>query len=174
MAMTERAYAYQEAQSYELRRMRVLDGTAARQRANERRGDIVKLTVGVLAVLVYLLGVTFMQAKVDSAALEINELKAAITETEDLSEKADLEIGRRASLSYIESYAINNLGMVYPAMDNLYLLDEESSLSIAQGRAEVVMAADAAAAEEQPHPFWQNIGATLENFFLGTALAAGE
>jgi cell division protein FtsL len=172
MAMTERAYAYEEAQSYELRRMHVLDGTAAREKANKRRGDAVKLAVSVAAILVYLLGITFMQAKISSAGHEINEIKAAIAETETLSAHADLQIGKSSSLNYIEAYASTELGMVYPAADNVYFLDEESSYTIASARNQVVAAEEEQPADEE-HPLWKNIGAAFENFFLGQALAAG-
>lgn len=173
MAMTERAYTYETAQSYELRRMRLLDGTAARERANRRRGDIVKITVGIVAVLVYLLGVTFMQAQIGSAAHEINQLKAAIIDTGNLSAQADLEIGRKSSLNHIEAYASGQLGMVYPAADQMYYLDEQSSLSIALGREQAAVLAESQPMQEE-HALWRNIGATLENFFLGSALAAEE
>jgi cell division protein FtsL len=166
MAMTERAYAYEEAQSYESRRWQVLNGKALEKKTNKRRGDTAKLVVGVTAVLVYLLGITFMQAKISSAGHEINEIKATIAETETLSAQADLQIGKSSSLNYIESYAIAELGMVYPAANNVYFLDEESSSAIAAGRNPVVAEEEELVAED--HPLWKNISAALGGFFMAS------
>lgn len=133
MGMNSNAYAYEQAQSYERRRMEVLDGKQAKVREDAKRADIVKIVVGVSAIFIYLLGVTFMSAKIYSAGVEINSLQSQIAETEEMIARAELEIGELASLERIETYALENLGMVYPASDDIYFLDEQSSLRIAPG-----------------------------------------
>ena len=72
MGMNSNAYAYEQAQSYERRRMEVLDGKQAKVREDAKRADIVKIVVGVSDIFIYLLGVTFMSAKIYSAGVEIN------------------------------------------------------------------------------------------------------
>lgn len=173
MGMNSNAYAYEQAQSYERRRMEVLDGKQAKVREDAKRADIVKIVVGVSAVFIYLLGVTFMSAKIYSAGVEINSLQSQIAETEEMIARAELEIGELASLERIETYALENLGMVYPASDDIYFLDEQSSLRIAQGQQELAIAASAeeeAVAEEQS--LWQSIVDGFTSFLTGTANAA--
>ncbi len=173
MGMNSNAYAYEQAQSYERRRMEVLDGKQAKVREDAKRADIVKIVVGVSAIFIYLLGVTFMSAKIYSAGVEINSLQSQIAETEEMIARAELEIGELASLERIETYALENLGMVYPASDDIYFLDEQSSLRIAQGQQELAIAASAeeeAVAEEQS--LWQSIVDGFTSFLTGTANAA--
>ncbi len=173
MCMNSNAYAYEQAQSYERRRMEVLDGKQAKVREDAKRADIVKIVVGVSAIFIYLLGVTFMSAKIYSAGVEINSLQSQIAETEEMIARAELEIGELASLERIETYALENLGMVYPASDDIYFLDEQSSLRIAQGQQELAIAASAeeeAVAEEQS--LWQSIVDGFTSFLTGTANAA--
>ena len=45
MGMNSNAYAYEQAQSYERRRMEVLDGKQAKVREDAKRADIVKIVV---------------------------------------------------------------------------------------------------------------------------------
>ena len=173
MGMNSNAYAYEQAQSYERRRMEVLDGKQAKVREDAKRADIVMIVVGVSAIFIYLLGVTFMSAKIYSAGVEINSLQSQIAETEEMIARAELEIGELASLERIETYALENLGMVYPASDDIYFLDEQSSLRIAQGQQELAIAASAeeeAVAEEQS--LWQSIVDGFTSFLTGTANAA--
>ena len=173
MGMNSNAYAYEQAQSYERRRMEVLDGKQAKVREDAKRADIVKIVVGVSAIFIYLLGVTFMSAKIYSAGVEINSLQSQIAETEEMIARAELEIGELASLERIETYALENLGMVYPASDDIYFLDEQSSLRIAQGQQELAIVASAeeeAVAEEQS--LWQSIVDGFTSFLTGTANAA--
>ena len=62
---------------------------------------------------------------------------------------------------------------VYPASDDIYFLDEQSSLRIAQGQQELAIAASAeeeAVAEEQS--LWQSIVDGFTSFLTGTANAA--
>ena len=173
MAMTERAYDYQQAQSYELRRMRILDGTAAQEKANARRADVVKLSLAVVAVLVYLLSVTFMEAKIDDAGAQINNLKAQIAETENNALIAELKIGELASLDRVESYAVANLGMICPAADSFHYLNRESSMMIAAGLAETEIEISVEDTFVESQPFWKSIGSIIrEHFVGGTAIAA--
>lgn len=170
MAMTERAFVHEEAQSYELRKLRVLDGTAARARADARRSDAVKLALTVAAVLVYLLSLTFAEAKITTAGGEINALKEQIAETQNQTAIADLTIGEKASLARIETYAKENLGMVYPGVNDFYFLDEGSSLVLAGAGEESLP--EEAAPEEEENVFWQALGESFRNFLGNTALAA--
>lgn len=175
MGMTEHSFAYEAAQSYEERKLRVLDGSAAKARADARRFDSVRLALGVIAILVYLLGVAFVEAKITTAGVEVNQLKADIAATEAEIAKADLTIGAKASLERIESYAALNLGMVYPEAGNVHFLDEQSSLTIAAGKAalsgETVVAAEEAAADGG---LWEGINQALASLLPGTALAAAD
>lgn len=175
MAMSERALAYQayeQAQSQELRSLRVLSGEAARERANTKRKDVVKLVLSIVAVLVYLLGVTFMESKIGDAGAEINSLKRQIAETETASLRADLEIGELSSLDRIESYAVANLGMAVTDANSVYYLSPESSLMIATGQQQLAVAETEPEAEEQP--WLQSMAAAIRNYFRNTALAAGQ
>lgn len=176
MSMSERAYAYpafEETASPELRQMRLLSGAAARDKANARRSDYVKLTLAVIAVLVYLLGVTFMESKIGDAGAEINNLKEQIARTENDSLMADLEIGELSSLERIESYAVSDLGMVPTDANSIYYLNKESSMMIAMGEQQLAAAAaEAPPPEEQQYPFWQSVGSLIKDYLGGTALAA--
>ena len=122
MAMTEHAYSYEAARSFEDRRIQVLDGSAARKRANAQRMQKVKLAVGVVAVLVYLLGVVFMEAKITIAGTQINTINAQISDLQQQSARQDLTIGALSSNERIETYAMTYLNMVYPEADRVYYL----------------------------------------------------
>lgn len=169
MGIHSNAYAYEQAQSYERRQIEVLDGKKAKAREEARRADVVKIVFGVSAVFIYLLVVAFVGAKICNVGVEINSLKAQIEDTENMIARAELEIGKLASLDRIESYAISNLGMVYPEAEDIHLLDEQSSLKIAQGNQAISTAtAEAEAATEEESSFWQDV----TNFLTGTANAA--
>lgn len=173
MAMVERAVALENAASFETRQMRVLDGRAARERANARRGDRVKIGVAVLAILVYMLGLTFLSAKITSAGAEINALNEQIATVENDAALADMEIGAKAALERVEAYAISELGMVYPDPGQTYFLSEESSLSIAVGRAALAEARAETEAAEQARPgVLAGAVASIRGLFNGTAQAA--
>ena len=176
MAMSERAYAYQSfeaAQSLELRKLRVLSGAAIREKANARRIDMVKIALLVTTVLVYFLGVTFMESKIGDVGAEINSLKEQITDTENDSLRADLKIGELSSLDRIEAYATENLDMVPTAGSNVYYLNKESSMMISQGEQQLVESeTESAPVEQEQHPFWQSLAIMVHNYFDGTALAA--
>ncbi len=178
MAMSEHAYAYQafeEARSLETRRLRVLSGAAAREKANARRIDAVKIALLITSVLVYFLGVTFMESKIGDVGAEINSLKEQIAAVENDSLRADLTIGELSSLERIETYARENLGMLPTDTGNIYYLNKESSMMIAQGQlqlAETEAVLDAPA--EENHPFLQNLAAVLKDYFNQTALAAAD
>lgn len=173
MGMNNHAYAYQTAQAYERRQIEVLDGKQAKVREDAKRADVVKIVVGVSAVFIYLLVVAFMSAKICSAGVEINSLQTQIAETENMIARAELEIGELASLERIEAYALTNLGMVYPESDDIYFLDEQSSLRIAEGQRDLALASTAeteTASEEKS--LWQSLVDGVTDFFLGTANAA--
>lgn len=173
MSMTERSFAYENTQSYELRKLQVLDGSAARARADAKRIDAVKLAIGVIAVLVYFLSLAFMEAKITTAGAQLNELQATIAETDNNTKIIDLQIGSLASLSRVEQYAQEHLGMVYPEADTIYFLDKESSLNIALGHAKLEnVVAETSPAAEETHPLWEAARTALNNFFGATALAA--
>lgn len=181
MAMTERAlssHAYEEAQSFEQRRLRVLDGTAAREKMNARRADIVRISLAVLAVMVYLLAVTMMEAKIGNKVSEINGIQQEIEDTANASLRADLRIGDLSSLARVEKYAVAYLGMVRPAVEDIHYLNGESSQLIVAGQQQLAeaaapalpAAAEAEAEEEQPK-FWKTIASMLKNYWSGQALA---
>lgn len=173
MGINSNAYAYEQAQSYERRQIEVLDGKQAKVREDAKRADVVKIVVGVSAVFIYLLVVAFMGAKICSVGVEINSLQEQIADTEDMIARAELEIGKLASLERVETYALENLGMVYPASDDIYFLDEQSSLRIAQGQESLAMTA--AASEEittEESSLWQSLVDGLTDFLMGTANAA--
>ena len=174
MSMTERSFAYENTQSFELRKMRVLDGSAARARADAKRIDSVKLALGVIAVLVYLLSLTFVEAKISNTGAQINDLNAAIADTQNDSAIMDLNIGSLASLDRIETYATTYLGMTYPNADSVYFLDVESSLAIASGETDLALAEsnNVESAEETKYPLWEIALDSISDFFRGTALAA--
>lgn len=175
MAMTERAFAYQEEEYFEQRRLRVLTGAAAKEKANTRRSDVVKIALAAFSVLVYFLMSAFIEGQINLVNAEINTLKNDIAEMENEALKADLTIGELSSLERIEEYAIANLGMIAPASCETYYLNEESSVAVA--RAQAGMPAPAAAepvqtAEEST--FLHSVTAMIAGYFNGTALAATE
>lgn len=186
MAMSERAYsthAYEEAQSFEQRRLRVLDGSAAREKRNAHRADVIKIGLVLIAIMVYLLSVTMMEAKIGNMVSRINGLQRDIEDTANASLRADLQIGELSSLDRIETYAVSYLGMVSPGMDDIHCLNGESSQRILAGQQEASMAQqDAPAAEEeaaqpaqeeeaeQPS-FWQNLSLMLKGYWNGQAKA---
>lgn len=175
MAMTEYASVYEQAASFERRQMRVLDGTAAKNRADAKRIDGVRLGLAVITILVYMLSLAFVSAKITSAGGEINAINAQITELENQAAIADLTIGAKSSLERVESYAIAELGMVYPDPDQTYFLSEDSSRSIAAGRQALAQAQaeqDAAGEQAQPGPL-SGVMASVSGWLGGTAQAAG-
>lgn len=172
MAMTEHAYSYEAAQSFESRRMKVLDGSAARARANARRGRKVKLAIGVIAVLVYLLSIVFVEAKISIVGTQINSINSQIAELQEMSARQDLTIGELSSNARIESYAITYLGMEYPSVDSVYYLNKESSLAIAEGRAALNNEPDTTVQPEEQNKWWAAINDFVGSFFYHTAVAA--
>lgn len=153
MSMTERALVFEEAASFETRQMRVLDGGAARARASAKRADAVKLGLAVAAILVYMLGLTFVSAKITAAGAQINSINEQIAELENEAAIADMTIGAKSSLERVESFAVGQLGMVYPDPSETYFLSAETSQNIVAGRAALASAAaDAAAEEEEVSP----------------------
>ena len=176
MAMIERAFsthAYEEAQSFEQRRLRVLDGTAAREKLNARRADVVKIALAVTAVLVYLLAVTMMEAKIGNMVSHINAVQRDIEATANAALRADLTIGQLSSLERVESYATANLGMVRPTVDDIPYLNSESSQMIVAGQQQLTEPEETPQPEEEAtSSWWQNIGALLKGYWRGQALAA--
>ena len=173
MAMTEHAYVMEEAASFETRQMRVLDGGKARERANARRADGVKLGLAVVAVLVYMLSLTFVSARITAAGAEINSINEAIADLENDAALADMTIGEKSALERVEAYAINELGMVYPDPGATYFLSEQSSQAIAAGR--LALASAAAAEEEEAMATEEESSGPLSSFkglFDRTAQAA--
>ncbi|MBR2783918.1 MAG: hypothetical protein IKD93_06990 [Firmicutes bacterium] len=176
MAMTERAYVLEDVASYETRKMRVLEGRAAKERANAKRADVVKIGLAVIAVLVYMLGLTFVSAKITAAGAEINAINEQIATLENDAALADMTIGSKSSLERIESYAIKELGMVYPDPNETYFLGESSSQAIAAGRAALTGAAATEAeaeppAEEEAGGFFANVGSAISGLFAHSAQA---
>ena len=178
MAMTERdfsAYSYEEAQSFAQRRLRVLDGRAVREKRNARRADIVKITLAVTAVMVYLLAVTMMEAKIGNLVNRINTLEADIEDTINASLRTDLEIGELSSLERIEEYATAELGMIRPGVEDIHYLNGESSGRILAGQNQSTQELEAEPIEatiEQESTFLQSIGRLLKGYWNGQALAA--
>ena len=168
MGINSTAYAYEQAQEFEQRKIRVLDGKQAKARENKKRADIVKVTMAVSAVLVYFIAVTFMSSQVCSVGVQINDLQAAIAETENMTARAELELGKLTSLERVEAYVAENLDMVYPTANDFYFLDEQSSLAIAQGQQQLAMEQTTAAAEPEEMGLWQNVS----EFLFGSAKAA--
>ncbi|MBR5429868.1 MAG: hypothetical protein IK116_04995 [Firmicutes bacterium] len=179
MAMTERAVAFEEVASYENRQMRVLNGRAARERANAKRADVVKIGLAVFAVLVYMLGLTFVSARITAAGAEVNALNEQIATLENDAAIADMTIGTKSSLERIESYAIKELGMIYPDPNDTYFLSEASSQAIASGRQSLSAAAVTEAAAETEEPaaeteqgFLSKVGSALSGLLGRSAQAA--
>ncbi len=168
MGINGSAVAYERAQEFERREIRVLDGKQAKARENKRRADIAKIAVAASAVLLYLLAVTFMSAQVCSVGVEINQLQAAISETNNMTARAELELGQLASLDRVEAYVADNLAMVRPTASDVYILDEQSSLAIAMGQQQLANSQNTAMAEVEDSGFWSSVS----SFLFGTAKAA--
>ena len=173
MAMTEHAYAYEETY-FEQRRLRVLTGAAAKDKANTHRSDVVKVVMAVFIVLGYFLIATFMAGNINLLSAEINSVKADIVDKQNDALKADLVIGQLSSLERIEAYAVDELGMVAPAASEVYYLNEESSVQIAQGQAALMVAAEEATQPEEENSFLRSVSAMVSGYFGKTALAAEE
>lgn len=168
MGINSTAYAYEQAQEFERRHIEVLDGKVAKAREDKRRADVVKIVTAVSAVFLYLFAVIFVSAQVCSVGVQINDLKASIAETENMTARAELELGQLASLDRIQTYVAENLDMVYPAAGDFYFLDEESSATIAMGQQQLAAEEIAAATEVEEKGIWQ----TFTDFLQGTAKAA--
>ena len=175
MAMTERAFSaqsYEEAQSFEQRRLRVLDGRAVREKHSARRADIVKITLAVTALMVYLLAVTMMEAKIGNLVGQINGLKEDIADMTNASLRADLELGELSSLERIEA----ELGMIRPGVEDIHYLNGESSQRILAGQEQTNQIStaepvEAAATESEDSTFLQSMGMMLKGYWSGQALA---
>ena len=180
MAMTERAFsahAYEEAQSFEQRRLRVLDGTAAKEKLNARRADAIKIGLTVVAVMLYLLSLTMMEAKIGNMVSRINGIQREIDNTVNASLRSDLEIGELSSLGRIEAYAVTKLGMVSPGVDNIHYLNGESSQLILSGQQNLTEreAVIAEEAEEELEPtFWQSLATLFQSYWRGESLAVND
>lgn len=172
MVMNSSAHAYTQAQSYELRKMQVLDGKQAKAREDAKRGDVVKITLVVSAVFLYLFGMTFLSANICSMGVEMNSLKTQIADTQNMTARAELELGEMAALERVEAYATNDLNMVYPQADDIYILNEESSMEIAQGKQELTIAEAEITVVAEENPMWRSIVDGFSNFFMGTASAS--
>lgn len=174
MAMSSSAHAQVLApsQASERRRIEVLDGKQARVREDARRADVVRISLTVATLLMFLLALTFMSAKVYSTGVEINHLKSEIEQTNTLAARTELELGQMASLERIEAYATEELGMVYPAANDIYLLGEESARRIAEGQQQIALAEAEALDGSVENPRWREIVDGIAGFFVGTASAA--
>ena len=172
MAMVEHAYAYSEEAYFEQRRLRVLSGAAAKEKANARRIDVVKIVMAASLVLCYFLMATFLQGKINLLSAEINNIKTEIENTQNEALKADLTIGELSSLDRIEAYAVTELGMVTPKAGEVYYLDADSSVKIAQGKEALAVAAEAAGAPVEESTFLRSISAMISGYFGGAALVA--
>ncbi|NLF80049.1 MAG: hypothetical protein GX572_02525 [Clostridia bacterium] len=174
MAMSSSAHAQVLApsQASEQRRVKVLDGKQAKAREDARRADIVRITLSVATLLMFLLGLTFMSAKIYSAGVDINHLKNEIEQTNTLASRAELELGQMASLERIEAYATERLGMVYPAANDIYLLSEDSARRIAEGQQQIALAEAEAMSGSEENPRWREIVYGIAGLFVGTASAA--
>jgi len=173
MGMNSSAHAYELAQSYERRKMQVLDGKQARVREDAKRGDVVRITLAVVTLFMFLLGMTFMSAKIYSTDAKINGLHAQISDTKDKIGQIELELAQLSSLDRVETYAVANLGMVYPGADDFYFLDEQSALIIAQGERDMQMVSAETNVESGDSTMWQSIVDGISNFFVGSASASG-
>ena len=159
------AHAYKQTQVYEEQQsIRVLDGRRAKAREEAKRKGIVRLSLGAAAVMICLLGMTFMSAKICNLGVEINSLKSQIEDTQVMTARAELQLGELSSLERIESYAVANLGMVYPSADYVYFLSAASTQTVAETETLV------AAIEEEST--WQKLLNNIAGFFRGTASAA--
>jgi cell division protein FtsL len=168
MGINNTAYAYQQAEEFERRKIRVLDGRQAKLREDKKRADMVKVALAASAILFYLLAVTFMSAQVCSVGVEINELKAAIGETQIMTARAELELGQLTSLERVELYVAENLDMVYPTAGDIYFLDEQSSMAIAMEREQLQLQQSMQKGGMDEPGIWQ----AVSEFFFGTAKAA--
>ncbi|MDO4580964.1 MAG: hypothetical protein Q4B96_00055 [Bacillota bacterium] len=171
--MSEAAYTYRQAHSYERRRSEAVSGRKEKTRTREIRKDRLIIVMAVLSVFICAFMYTFFEAQIGVAGLEVSSLKQQILDTETAAARVDLEIGNLASLERIEEYAIAELGMVYPDGNDVYYLNEFSSLMIAQGRSGItVAAAEPSQQAVNDDPFWQSLSALIGNYFNGTASAA--
>lgn len=172
MGMNSSAHAYELAQSYERRKMQVLDGKKARLRADAKRGDVVRITLAAITLFMFLLGMTFMGANICNTDAQINYLKEQIAEKQDLIAQTELQLAQLSSLDRVEAYAKENLGMVYPGVNDFYFLGEESALIIAQGERDI--STGFADTENAPleNSTWRSIVDGISNFFIGSVSAS--
>jgi len=116
-------------------------------------------------------------AQVAQTQQEAEEVKRQqIATLENDAALADMTIGSKSSLERIESYAIKELGMVYPDPNETYFLGESSSQAIAAGRAALTGAAATEAeaeppAEEEAGGFFANVGSAISGLFAHSAQA---
>ena len=169
MGMNNSALAYEQVQSPE-QQIRVLEEQKSQTRANAQRAKAVKLVMTVSFVFVALFALTFMSASNYSLGVELNAVKSQIADTQTMTARAGLELGELSSRARVEAYAIANLGMVYPATDDVYFLGEESSRAIAAAISNETETVAAEAPVEQSG--WEKFVAAVAGFFKGDAYAA--
>jgi cell division protein FtsL len=118
------------------------------QRLAKRRWEAVPYVLLVVMVFAAAFAYMCLDAKIGVAGREINGLEAQIKDNQTLAMRTELEIGNLSALSRVESYAQQNLDMVYPDIGAVQYLDQQVSARLA---AELAALA-AEAAEPTPEP----------------------
>ena len=150
------------------RRMEVLPGGKIAP-ANLIRQDKVILVMSVLCLFILAFVYLYLAAQIGLASKEIASIKLQIVNMDNNTARAELAYCELNSLSRIESYAMENLNMVYPDSESIYYLSEENSTIIAQGLDSLLKADMVVPAEEEvavDNSWWQSLSTMFEDHFL--------
>lgn len=154
----------------------VLEGGEQRDPHHERAlHERVTFALMIVAVLMAAFLYIFMEARIGTAALEVQDIQHQISEVQVQSSHVEIEIGALSSRARIEAYAMDNLGMVYSDMQNIDYLSEDISRQVTAAlAAEAAPAADVAVAEVGQPGLWQTIASLIGGYFGDEAKAASE
>ena len=142
------------------------------ERAMHERATFALMIAAVLmAAFLYI----FMEARIGTAALEVQNLQDQISAVQVQSSHVEIEIGALSSRARIEAYAMNNLNMVYSDMQNIDYLSEDISRQVTAAlAAEEASVTDVVVAEVGRTGLWHSLAELIGGYFGNEAMAAGE
>ena len=138
MAMNSTAKAYPKPQQQPAQpQIRLLPGRDLQQRDRARALLLRRvITVGIgLSIFIGMLTFAIFEAKISVAGRQIVSLQKQTASINTNSALLKIEIGELSSPGRIVAYAEQNLGMKNANLRRAYILEQEATLRIADGRA---------------------------------------
>ncbi|MBR6823706.1 MAG: hypothetical protein IKC76_02420 [Firmicutes bacterium] len=176
MSASRPAFAEADLQLNMPPQLSVVEGAPERDLHHERAlHERVTFALMIVAVLMAAFLYIFMEARIGTAALEVQSLQDQIGEVQVLSSHVEIEIGALSSRARIEAYAMENLGMVYSDMQNIDYLSEDISRQVTAAlAAEQAPAADVVVADIGRPGLWHSLAELIGGYFGDEAMAASE